>query len=110
MPVSWVYAECRAGRLPHVKLGKYTRVRREALDAWVAALEAGSLKGPGGATPRCCRAPNREVLRMVEPFAASWFYGWFYRAPLGDSPRPPRRLVLAARHARGGGQRAGSTR
>src|SRR4051812_17242847 len=46
VPVSWVYAECRAGRMPHVKLGKYTRVRSEALNAWIAALEAGSLKGP----------------------------------------------------------------
>jgi len=46
VPVSWVYAECRAGRLPHVKLGKYTRVRREALTVWLMALEAGSLKGP----------------------------------------------------------------
>jgi excisionase family DNA binding protein len=46
VPVSWVYAECRAGRMPHIKLGKYTRVRSEALDAWLAALEAGSIKGP----------------------------------------------------------------
>jgi excisionase family DNA binding protein len=46
VPVSWVYAECRAGRMPHIKLGKYTRVRRDALGAWIAALEAGSLKGP----------------------------------------------------------------
>jgi excisionase family DNA binding protein len=46
VPVSWVYAECRAGRMPHVKLGRYTRIRRDALDAWISALEAGSLKGP----------------------------------------------------------------
>jgi excisionase family DNA binding protein len=46
VPVSWVYAECRAGRMPHVKLGKYTRIRRDTLDAWIAALEAESLKGP----------------------------------------------------------------
>jgi excisionase family DNA binding protein len=46
VPVSWVYAECRAGRLPHVRLGRYVRVRSEALDAWIVALESGSLKGP----------------------------------------------------------------
>jgi excisionase family DNA binding protein len=46
VPKSWVYAECRAGRMPHVKLGKYTRVREEALDAWLLALEVSSLKGP----------------------------------------------------------------
>jgi hypothetical protein len=26
---------------------------------------------------------------MVDPFGASWFYGWFYRAPL-DAPRSSR--------------------
>ena len=46
VPVSWVYAECRAGRMPHAKLGKYTRIPRADLDDWVAALVAGSLKGP----------------------------------------------------------------
>ena len=46
VPVSWVYAECRAGRMPHVKLGKYTRVRGEAPRHLDRALEAGSLKGP----------------------------------------------------------------
>jgi excisionase family DNA binding protein len=46
VPVTWVYAECRAGRMPHVKLGKYTRIRRDALDTWIAALEGESLKGP----------------------------------------------------------------
>jgi len=53
---SWVYAETRAGRIPHVKLGRYYRYRREAIEAWVADLEQGPTPyrkyapglGPGG--------------------------------------------------------------
>ena len=40
VPTSWVYAEARAGRLPHVKLGRYTRFRREAVDSWIMEREA----------------------------------------------------------------------
>ena len=39
----WIYAETRAGRIPHVKLGRYYRYREETIDRWVAELEAGSL-------------------------------------------------------------------
>ena len=38
----WIYSETRAGRIPHVKLGRYRRYRRESIDAWLAELEAGS--------------------------------------------------------------------
>lgn len=42
VPVTWVYAETRAGRLPHVVLGpRYRRYRRAAILAWVAELERG---------------------------------------------------------------------
>lgn len=41
VPKSWVYAETRAGRLPHVIVGRYRRYRREALDAWIEAQEQG---------------------------------------------------------------------
>jgi excisionase family DNA binding protein len=37
----WVYAETRANRLPHVRLGRYVRYRREALDVWLADTERG---------------------------------------------------------------------
>jgi len=37
----WIYSETRAGRIPHVKLGRYRRYRRESIDAWLAELEAG---------------------------------------------------------------------
>jgi len=38
----WIYSETRAGRIPHVKLGRYRRYRRESIAAWLAELEAAS--------------------------------------------------------------------
>jgi excisionase family DNA binding protein len=35
----WVWAEARAGRIPHVQLGRYRRFREDALEAWLAELE-----------------------------------------------------------------------
>ncbi len=40
VPISWVYAQTRAGRIPTVPLGRYYRYRREAIEAWIATLEA----------------------------------------------------------------------
>ncbi|MFP5450375.1 MAG: helix-turn-helix domain-containing protein [Thermoleophilia bacterium] len=44
VPKSWVYAETRAGRIPHVKLGRYSRYRAEAIAEWVACAERGPRK------------------------------------------------------------------
>jgi excisionase family DNA binding protein len=41
VPVSWVRAEARAGRIPHVKLGRYTRFRTAELEAWVDGRQVG---------------------------------------------------------------------
>jgi Helix-turn-helix domain len=41
VPKSWVYAETRAGRLPHVKLGRYYRYAEESIEAFVAGLDRG---------------------------------------------------------------------
>lgn len=35
----WVYAESRAGRIPHVRLGRYCRYRRSAILDWLERLE-----------------------------------------------------------------------
>ena len=43
VPKTWVYAETRAGRMPHVTLGRYRRYRREALEAWIAERERGPI-------------------------------------------------------------------
>jgi excisionase family DNA binding protein len=40
VPTSWVYEQSRRGRIPTVTLGRYRRYRREAIEAWIAQLEA----------------------------------------------------------------------
>src|SRR5262249_45353031 len=42
VPKSWVYAETRAGRLPHIVIGRYRRYRLEAVTAWIEEHEAGA--------------------------------------------------------------------
>ena len=41
MTTDWIYREVRAGRLPHIRLGRYVRFRRESIDAWLDAHEHG---------------------------------------------------------------------
>jgi excisionase family DNA binding protein len=36
----WVWAQARAGRIPHVQLGRYRRFREEALERWLDELES----------------------------------------------------------------------
>jgi excisionase family DNA binding protein len=44
VPKSWVYAETRAGRLPHVTVGRYRRYRRDALNEWISEHERGPIR------------------------------------------------------------------
>jgi len=46
----WVYREVRAKRLPHIRLGRYVRFRRESIDAWLLARERGMV-APGTDRP-----------------------------------------------------------
>jgi excisionase family DNA binding protein len=39
---AWVYAETRSHRIPHLRLGRYVRYRRETLDEWIAQVESSS--------------------------------------------------------------------
>jgi excisionase family DNA binding protein len=41
VPVSWVWRESKAGRLPHVKLGRYYRFSEPSLRAFIADRERG---------------------------------------------------------------------
>ena len=41
VPVSWVRAEARAGRIPAVRLGRYTRFDPEELAAWRRGRQVG---------------------------------------------------------------------
>jgi excisionase family DNA binding protein len=43
----WIYSQTRAGRIPHLRLGRYVRYRESAVLAWMEALEAASI-GRGG--------------------------------------------------------------
>jgi excisionase family DNA binding protein len=38
----WVWAQARAGLIPHVRLGRYRRFRESAVEAWLCDLEAQS--------------------------------------------------------------------
>jgi excisionase family DNA binding protein len=40
----WVWAQARAGRIPHVRLGRYRRFREEAIEDWLRQLEESSVK------------------------------------------------------------------
>ena len=48
VPRSWVLAEARADRIPHVRLGRYVRFDERALEEWWR----GRLRGPGGYAQR----------------------------------------------------------
>jgi excisionase family DNA binding protein len=40
---SWVYSETRAGRIPHVRIGRYVRYRYSSINAWARQLERGGV-------------------------------------------------------------------
>lgn len=44
MTRDWIYAETRAGRIPHVALGRYYRYRPESIDAWLRDIERGGVE------------------------------------------------------------------
>jgi len=39
---SWVYAETRGHRIPHLRLGRYVRYRRSTLERWMEEMERSS--------------------------------------------------------------------
>jgi len=39
----WVYGEVRAGRIPHVRLGRNVRFRAAAIGDWISELESGTI-------------------------------------------------------------------
>jgi excisionase family DNA binding protein len=41
VPVTWVRAETRAGRMPHLALGRYKRYEWQAVVAWLEEQRAG---------------------------------------------------------------------
>lgn len=59
MKTEWVCAEARAGRIPHVRLGRYRRFRESAVDAWLQDLETGGSGRPATPQPRPIRFRRR---------------------------------------------------
>lgn len=45
---AWVNAETRRDAIPHLRLGRYVRYRRGAIEAWMRTVE----RGPGSPTAR----------------------------------------------------------
>ena len=41
VPANWPLAQARAGHMPHVKLGRYTRFDVADVDAWLESLKTG---------------------------------------------------------------------
>lgn len=47
VPKSWVLAEARADRIPHVRLGRYVRFEPEELRAWWSKRRRGPVAAGG---------------------------------------------------------------
>jgi excisionase family DNA binding protein len=39
MGTDWIYAQVRADRIPHVRLGRYVRFRSESIEQWLEEIE-----------------------------------------------------------------------
>ncbi|MGH2902354.1 MAG: helix-turn-helix domain-containing protein [Solirubrobacteraceae bacterium] len=61
VPASWVLAEARADRIPHVRLGRYVRFSADALEEWWRARMRGPWRARGAAsrTARSLRVDRR---------------------------------------------------
>ena len=46
VPHTWVLAEARCGRLPHIRLGRYVRFRKTILEAWLKEQARGPSMDP----------------------------------------------------------------
>ena len=64
----WVYAQTRAGAIPHVALGRYKRYRRSAIEDWLMRIEHLSPAVGGGPGSR---GRNRAAVRIDPPMRSS---------------------------------------
>jgi len=68
----WVWAQARAGRIPHVQLGRYRRFREEALEAWLDHLESSDKGATRLAPGQLTRSTTAEVhLPVAKSIATS---------------------------------------
>ena len=64
----WVWAQARAGRIPHVQLGRYRRFREETLDSWLEDLDSTGRqyrKGDGCADEKSRNKGGRRRIRPL---------------------------------------------
>jgi excisionase family DNA binding protein len=106
----WVWAQARAGRIPHVCLGRYRRFRESALEAWLLDLETGS-PTPRAATPpqpvplrpraqlKCADAAPRRGAPLAAAADACQLCGWVPQMLIEREGRRDR-IWLAARRAK----------
>ena len=66
MKTEWVWAQARAGRIPHVRLGRYRRFRESAVEDWLRDLETG---GSGGLRARSPPHPSASARVARRPVA-----------------------------------------
>jgi excisionase family DNA binding protein len=55
VPASWVLAESRADRCPHVRLGRYVRFDADELEAWWRSRARGPWRDRGAAAAEAKR-------------------------------------------------------
>lgn len=44
MDKEWIWEQSRRGRIPTIRLGRFYRYREDAIDAWLASIERGSVQ------------------------------------------------------------------
>jgi excisionase family DNA binding protein len=52
VPESWVREATREQRMPHLRLGRYVRYARPAIDAWLETRKAGPQQPPNQPSKR----------------------------------------------------------
>jgi excisionase family DNA binding protein len=60
---SWVYAEARANRIPHIRLGRYTRFDVDSIQVWASERE----QGPVPSRPAPGREPTESLQDALSP-------------------------------------------
>jgi excisionase family DNA binding protein len=58
VPSTWLLAEARANRIPHVRLGRYVRFNREQLAEWANAQVRGPRMAAGRRSSAGARGQN----------------------------------------------------
>ncbi|MFZ2113112.1 MAG: helix-turn-helix domain-containing protein [Solirubrobacteraceae bacterium] len=61
VPASWLLAEARANRIPHVRLGRYVRFSADDLEEWWRARMRGPWRARGAASRTASLLVDRQA-------------------------------------------------